>query len=84
VSAEVWAKRVGQSRHRARRHREALTALGPGSREALAPNPDDLVLDPFAGGGTTCLAAKRLGRHFIGIERDAEFACKCRQRLAGA
>jgi DNA modification methylase len=51
---------------------------------AVSTNPDDLVLDPFAGGGTTCLAAKRLGRHFIGIERDAEFARKCRQRLAGA
>ena len=51
---------------------------------AVSTNPGDLVVDPFAGGGTTCLAAKQLGRHFIGIERDAEFARRCRQRLAGA
>src|SRR6478736_2569352 len=33
--------------------------------------PDDLVLDPFCGTGTTGAVAKRLGRRFIGIERDA-------------
>src|SRR5712692_9138713 len=32
--------------------------------------PDDLVLDPFNGTGTTGAVAKRLGRRFIGIERD--------------
>ncbi|MGO8928447.1 MAG: DNA-methyltransferase [Limisphaerales bacterium] len=51
---------------------------------AVSTNPGDLVLDPFCGSGTTCLAAKQLERHFIGFERDAEFACKARQRLAGA
>ena len=34
--------------------------------------PDDLVLDPFYGTGTTGAVAKRLGRRFIGIERDAD------------
>ena len=32
--------------------------------------PGDVVLDPFFGTGTTGAVAKRLGRHFIGIERD--------------
>jgi len=51
---------------------------------AVSTDPGSLVVDPFCGGGTTCLAARQLGRQFIGIERDAEFARKCRQRLAGA
>ena len=33
-------------------------------------NPGDVVLDPFFGTGTTGAVAKKLGRHFIGIERD--------------
>jgi len=49
---------------------------------AVSTHPGDLVVDPFCGGGTTCLAARQLARHFIGIERDPEFARKSRQRLA--
>jgi site-specific DNA-methyltransferase (adenine-specific) len=51
---------------------------------AVSTEPGGLVVDPFCGGGTTCLAARQLGRDFIGIERDQEFARKARQRLAGA
>src|ERR1700676_2463133 len=36
--------------------------------------PGDLVLDPFCGSGTTGAVAKRLGRRFIGIERDPGYA----------
>ena len=36
--------------------------------------PDDIVLDPFLGTGTTAAMAKRLGRHFIGIERHPAYA----------
>ncbi|MEG6508770.1 site-specific DNA-methyltransferase [Methyloligella sp. 2.7D] len=42
----------------------------------------DVVLDPFSGSGTTAAAAKRLGRSFIGIERDEEYAKIARQRVA--
>jgi modification methylase len=45
-------------------------------------NPGDIVLDPFFGSGTTGAAAKALGRHFIGIERDEAYAAVARRRLA--
>jgi modification methylase len=41
----------------------------------------DVVLDPFLGSGTSAVAAKRLGRAFIGIERDAVYAEAARARL---
>jgi modification methylase len=36
-------------------------------------NPDDVVLDPFSGTATTAAVAKRLNRHFIGIERHPAY-----------
>lgn len=42
-----------------------------------------LILDPFAGSGTTCVAAQNKGRNFIGIERQEEYAEIAKERLAG-
>jgi modification methylase len=42
----------------------------------------DVVLDPFLGTGTTAAVARRLGRHFIGIEQDAGYAAAARARVA--
>ncbi len=47
-----------------------------------ASNPGDVVLDPFFGTGTTGVAAKRLHRHWIGIEREPRYVEIARQRLA--
>src|SRR5436305_235822 len=47
-----------------------------------ASRPGDLVLDPFSGTGTTGAAAKRLGRQFIGIERDPAYAAAAEARFA--
>ena len=47
-----------------------------------ASNPGDVVLDPFFGTGTTGAVAKRLGRHFIGLERDPTYAEAARARIA--
>jgi len=44
--------------------------------------PGDVVLDPFFGTGTTGAVAKRLGRRFIGIERDPAYAARAEARLA--
>ena len=41
----------------------------------------DVVLDPFIGSGTTAVAAKRLGRAFVGIEREGAYAKAARERL---
>jgi modification methylase len=47
-----------------------------------ATKPGDSVLDPFFGTGTTGAVAKRLGRHFLGIERDPAYAELARERIA--
>src|SRR5215470_9524873 len=49
-----------------------------------ASRPDDLVLDPFCGTGTTGAVAKRLGRRFVGIEREGSYAGAAKKRLAAA
>jgi modification methylase len=46
-----------------------------------ATQPGDLVFDPFFGSGTTGAVAKRLGRDYIGIERDEAYAAAARQRI---
>lgn len=43
----------------------------------------ELVVDPFAGSGTTLAVAKKLGRHFLGFELSPDYTAKIRKRLAG-
>lgn len=45
-------------------------------------DPDDLVLDPFAGSNTTGAVAERLGRRWLGIEADAEYAAASQLRFS--
>lgn len=47
-------------------------------------NPGDLILDPFFGSGTTGEVARILGRRWIGVERDPDYAQIARQRIAAA
>ncbi len=49
---------------------------------SISTNPGDVVLDPMAGTGTTGVLAKRLGRRFVLIERDPDYARAARERLA--
>ncbi len=46
--------------------------------------PGDVVIDPFFGTGTTGAVAKRLGRHWIGIEREGDYIAAAEERIAAA
>ena len=43
--------------------------------------PGDVVLDPFFGSGTTGAVARRLGRHFVGVEREQDYIDAARARI---
>ena len=48
---------------------------------SLVTQEGAIVLDPFAGSGTTCLAAKKLNRHYIGVEIDKNYVEIARNRI---
>lgn len=47
-------------------------------------NPGDLIFDPFLGSGTAAVTAKKLGRRFLGIEREEEYCALAQYRLEQA
>ncbi|HAI76007.1 MAG TPA: DNA methyltransferase [Microscillaceae bacterium] len=67
----------GQKAHNAQKPEALLHRLLLASSQ-----PGDLVLDPFSGSGTTAAVAKKLNRHCIAIEQDADYVAASRQRLA--
>lgn len=75
----VVANRKGQQGTRYHTAQKPLSLMRELIR--LFTNPGDLVLDPFAGVGTTILAAALEGRSAIGIERSAEWAAIARERI---
>jgi site-specific DNA-methyltransferase (adenine-specific) len=46
--------------------------------------PGDLVMDPFAGSGTTACVAKKLGRKWLTFELSSEYATRARERVDAA
>ena len=44
---------------------------------------NDIVLDPMCGSGTTCVAAKKLNRNYIGIDISEEYCNIARNRING-
>lgn len=45
-------------------------------------NECDIVLDPFMGSGTTCLACEKLNRQYIGIEKEKKYFNICKDRIS--
>ena len=43
--------------------------------------PNDVIFDPFCGSGTSLVVAKKLGRHFVGVEMNEEYAAIAEKRL---
>lgn len=69
---ETGAKAHPTQKPEALLHRVLLASTKPG----------DLVLDPFFGTGTTGAAARRLGRRYVGIERETDYVELARERIA--
>jgi modification methylase len=69
---ETGAKAHPTQKPEALLHRVILASTAPG----------DIILDPFFGVGTTGAVARRLGRRFIGVEREARYAALAEGRIA--
>jgi adenine-specific DNA-methyltransferase len=69
--------RVNDSQHPTQKPEDAIAPLVEQFVEELS----GMVLDPFAGSGTTLVAAKKLGRHFLGFEISPEYCEIARKRL---
>lgn len=87
----LWGLRVRDALESARipperadLRRRAVEALDSVGTRALSSAPGGLVVDPFAGSGSTLLAARSLGRSALGWEIDPQWHTRATQRLAGA
>lgn len=67
-SRVISAPRIRKKLHPTQKPLEIMTRI-----ILLASKEGDVVLDPFMGSGTTCVAAKRLERKYIGIEENEKF-----------
>jgi DNA modification methylase len=90
LSYEAWAHylRLDAGGGRPLPQRVLATLIEEGRLEPVdppdwvpAPTMPAVVLDPFAGAGTTGLVALRLGRSFVGVELNPEYAEQARKRL---
>jgi site-specific DNA-methyltransferase (adenine-specific)/modification methylase len=85
---DVWTFPVVQGQERLRN--EDGRALHPTQKPlelvkrtiVASTNKGDLVFDPFMGSGTTAVAAKMLGRRFIGTEMNANYIAAARRRIS--
>ena len=78
--ARIFVKRVADE-HKDRIHptQKSLALMVWCIKNYSSPN--DLIVDPFCGSGTTCVAAKMLGRRYIGIDISPEYCEIARQSL---
>lgn len=74
IISDVWTD-IHRIRHKTRRNKHPCQLPEPLLERLLLMSTDegDIVLDPFIGTGTTAIAAKKLGRKFIGIDIDPKY-----------
>ena len=81
--SSVWRIPAVPRREKAHGYHPTQKPLRLVRRALLASTREgDLVFDPFSGSGTTAVAAKELGRFFVGCELDEGFAGICARRVA--
>lgn len=80
--SDVWTD-IHRIRHKKRRDEHPCQLPVHLIERILLMSSDegDIVLDPFIGTGTTAIAAKKLGRHFIGIDIDAKYVDVTNKKL---
>jgi site-specific DNA-methyltransferase (adenine-specific) len=80
--SDVWTD-IHRIRHNVRRDEHPCQLPIPLLERLvlMSTDPGDTVLDPFLGTGTTAIAAKRLGRRFVGIDLDPEYAKIAEKKL---
>jgi site-specific DNA-methyltransferase (adenine-specific) len=84
VPDDVWevSRLQGNCRERVQWHPCQLREWPLERIIRVATNAGDVVLDPFAGSGTTLAVAQRLGRRFLGIDQNPDYCNGIRGRLA--
>ncbi|NPV87162.1 MAG: site-specific DNA-methyltransferase [Anaerolineae bacterium] len=80
--SDVWTD-IHRIRHNVRRDEHPCQLPVPLLERIvlMSTDPGDIILDPFLGTGTTAIAAKALGRHFVGIDLDAEYVKMATEKL---
>ncbi|MHA2224037.1 MAG: DNA-methyltransferase [Candidatus Hodarchaeales archaeon] len=84
--SDIWSN-VYRIKHRSKRYAHHPTQLPLNFMERIiltSSKNGDLVFDPFLGVGTTAIAAKLLGRKYLGIEINPDFVKVCRNNLSKA
>ncbi len=83
--SSVWRMRTVPKREKLHGHHPTQKPLRLVRRALLASTREgDLVFDPFCGSGTTAVAAKELGRFFVGAELEREFCELAGRRIRAA
>ncbi len=80
--SDVWSD-IHRIRHSVRRDEHPCQLPIPLLERIvlMSTDPGDIVFDPFLGTGTTAIAAKTLGRHFVGIDLDPEYVNLANEKL---
>jgi site-specific DNA-methyltransferase (adenine-specific) len=82
LSSDVWND-IHRIRHKKRRDKHPCQLPEPLLERLILMSTDkgDIVLDPFMGTGTSAIAAKKLGRKFVGIDIDSKYVAISRRKL---